>query len=609
MKALSIFLTILSLNSFLVAQKPSVTREPQLVSVFPIGGQQGMSFDVEVRGQSLEGAYGVWFDCENLKAEIKRIEEIELDEANPQEPKDKTATQGYRVWVRVEVVPTSPVGGHSFRLLSAGGVSNPLTLRVYAEPVVAEVGVPHQLPGDAQTLRFPGVVSGRISKMGEVDLYAVDTLAGQELLFEALAGSAVLDPYLTLYESTGSWFDSHRPTRLAFDDEPRFQKKTTNARLTYRFNRKGRYLIAVGTFDGRGGLDYCYQLRIVPLAHSISSEIERESFPKLAHREPQDWREREFGRNLEAERLQILSSRTVRIPNKDKAMTGGGSVGSLSSNRLTSYESHEDGDSSASVPIVTRLREKEPNDTFSQASEVSVPVTIEGTIEHPKDVDFFKFRVKAGERLAFEIETPNAVPPQFNPRLAISDTDGNVILTNIYKTTLEPKTVYTFERAGEYCLQIRDLTFRYGGPDFIYRVLIRPQIAHMGEVKISDDRINLRRGEAKKLSVVTEQEEGFDGEIALAVENLPPGVQSFPATEVEPDRVLPQEDLKKQWFVPKRQRATIVLLTSKEAPLTTQPWFACVTARPIVQGKPGMPVSSRQIPLMVVAEAEGAKWD
>src|SRR5262249_23390654 len=148
--------------------------------------------------------------------------------------------------------------------------------------------------------------------------------------------------YLTLYDSGGSWFDSQRPTRLAFDDEPKFQKKTTDARLTYRFKNQGRYLIAVGTFDGRGGVDYSYQLRIVPLSRATSSKEEREPFPRHAHREPQNWREREFGRNLEPERLQILLSRTVQSPSEENLVTGQGSNGSLSTTRLTSSESHED---------------------------------------------------------------------------------------------------------------------------------------------------------------------------------------------------------------------------------------------------------------------------
>lgn len=42
-------------------------NEPQLVSSFPLGGRQGSSFEIQIRGENLEGSHGVWFDCESLK--------------------------------------------------------------------------------------------------------------------------------------------------------------------------------------------------------------------------------------------------------------------------------------------------------------------------------------------------------------------------------------------------------------------------------------------------------------------------------------------------------------------------------------------------------------
>ena len=99
--------------------------------------------------------------------------------------------------------------------------------------------------------------------------------------------------------------------------------------------------------------------------------------------------------------------------------------------------------------------------------------------------------------------------------------------------SIKAKTVYTFEQAGEYFLQIRDLTTRRAAQHFRYRVLVRPQVPHLGEVAVKMGRgevvenINLRSGETRKLSVVTEPEEGFDGDIALTLENLPAGVQAL----------------------------------------------------------------------------------
>ena len=58
---------------------------------------------------------------------------------------------------------------------------------------------------------------------------------------------------------------------------------------------------------------------------------------------------------------------------------------------------------------------------------------IEGTIERPGDVDSFRFKVRAGQQLAFEIETTDAKPFDFIPRLAVLDGNGEEIVTNFFR--------------------------------------------------------------------------------------------------------------------------------------------------------------------------------
>ena len=248
-----------------------------------------------------------------------------------------------------------------------------------------------------------------------------------------------------------------------------------------------------------------------------------------------------------------------------------------------------------------------------------MPTVLEGATERPGDVDIFKFKVEAGQGLAFEIETPEKGPPFFNPRLGVFDAGDQEFLTNVYKRisrnftfylkTVEPKTIYTFELGGEYYLQVRDVTSRYGNPSFRYRVLIRPQAPHVGDVVVEQKQINLARGGAKKLTVTTDQEEGFAGEIALKVEGLPPGVDAVTGTEVDPDRGPPLDEGHKKRFVPKSQTAVIMLVAGEDAPLTRWPKFIRVVARPVVDGKIGPPLPLEEIPLMVVASRQASSGD
>src|SRR5262245_60153764 len=57
----------------------TATDPPKVTSVFPLGGQQGSTYAAEVRGQNLDKAYTVWFDCEDLRG---RIEKVEPDATN-----------------------------------------------------------------------------------------------------------------------------------------------------------------------------------------------------------------------------------------------------------------------------------------------------------------------------------------------------------------------------------------------------------------------------------------------------------------------------------------------------------------------------------------------
>jgi hypothetical protein len=443
------------------------------------------------------------------------------------------------------------------------------------------------------------VIHGKINQDTELDYYQFEVLAGQELVLEVIPWG--FESELGLYEATGSWFEPNRVRQLALASQDKY---TTAPQLTFRFSKGGRYLARVGFFanvSSQFGPDSSYQLRIA----SAGTVSQREK--RAGPRADSAWRERTFEPRLRPDRLQTLWSRTLEKPQAEASIGEGGSLGvGVDKGALADAKGTDFSVQSA----ILSIKENEPNETADQALALSVPVLIEGAIERPGDVDSFRLKVKDGEKIAFELETPGAVPPFFNPRLGIFGTDGREFLTNIYqrvgrqfqfyRKTVEAKTVYTFELGGELTLQIRDITSRYGDPSFLYRLLIRPQIPHVGELKLQEERVNLGPGEAKKLTVVTDQEEGFTGEIALKVENLPPGVEALPGTEVEPDRGPTPDEGPKERFVAKSQTATILLMASPDAPATELPQFLRIVARPIIEGSPGSPLAVGEVPLMVV---------
>jgi hypothetical protein len=170
---------------------------------------------------------------------------------------------------------------------------------------------------------------------------------------------------------------------------------------------------------------------------------------------------------------------------------------------------------------------------------------------------------------------------------------------------VEPKVVHRFDKAGEYVLHVRDITSRYGDPAYRYRIFVRPQIPHVGEVSLGDvDRVNLVRGGAGRVTFKTTYEEGFTGDVTFLFHGLPDGVQAFPSSPfVEKKDPTEITENPKTVLAPTNE-TTIVLAVSPDAPLTHLPRIVRIECRVLAQGKLGPALLVREIPVMVVAENE-----
>ncbi len=538
---------------------------------------------------NLGEAYAVWSGTPGLKASLRKVEEIAAPEG------EKKAATGslpgphpaasHRALLQVEIDASAKIAVHSLRLVSSAGVSNALKFFVNSESLIAESKDPHDQAHEAQVVNIPCVVAGRISNRGDLDYYAFEVSEGQEIAFRVISSrltrqNARVAAQLALYKVTGSWFDPNRPTQLA--------SSSSRGRFIYKFGQEGRYVVKVSSFLGTGGPDFTYQLRIVPIDVIPKQELRTARLKQFRYATPWDpskWEERAWDRRLEQTRLSALASRAVVTDELEEVVNQDLSV----------------------------LLVKE------NATELKLPALVEGTIEEPGDLHTFKFHVKAGEQLAFELETPDLVPPDFNPHFVILDSDGKELSSNIhrwvsgagneYAKEIQPKTIHAFPRQGAYTLKIGDITSRHGNPHFTYRLLIRPQIPHVGKVELSEDHINLVPGQASKLTIISDLEEGLSGGIVFAVENLPAGVQAFPSSGNKPvlSRGAIVDAGRRELYLPKTEKIVVMLLGSENAPATRMPQMVRVSARPVVEGKLGAPVTVREFPLMVIRPSEGRK--
>lgn len=606
--------------------------EPEAHWIYPLGGRPDTRLKAEVEGRLLQEVHAVWSPETGLKGAILEVRPVSKKEKGSGESAygDKDKGPNQRVDLELEIGPGVPSGVHSLYLVSRRGISNPLSFLVSSDPVMEESEDAGAVDPRPRTVRPPVILNGRISHDGQVDSYALEVTAGEDLAFQLFSPAETFRPILRLHRDGGSWLRGDRPAELEFSHKGSYRPSRAR-RWRHRFDRGGRYLIGVGSVYGKGEPEFVYQLRIAPAQ-------EGSAYGEWPGPEGQaKWSERQYLRELTPLRLRRLRARTVKPAADGLRSRAGPETGKEP--RGTTGTPGSPGPSSGGVnPDPEVFEEQEPNGSLERAPAVSLPALISGSIEAPGDVDFFRFRLAAGQTLVFEVETPRVAPPAFSPSLKVLDSAGHPLFDNKHRKialtrqdpiflvellklhlpdrgscgigslaffeSLEAKMVAEFGVAGEYILQVGDLTSQQGRSDHAYRVLVRPGIPHVGDLELEGDRINLRRGQVRTLKVTTGLEEGYSGQVALSLEGLPPGVESLTGTEAEPPSPIGPTSESRKSFLGFSERAVILLRADEQAPLTDLPARVRVWARPAVDNRLGARLPVGEIPLMVIGSPE-----
>src|SRR5262245_27409223 len=543
--------------------------DPRASSIECFTGQRGTTFVATVRGTGLTGATAVSVGNAPFSATVTGVET-----EPPAEGRNRSASDLVRL--RVEVKPDARTGRYPIRLITRNGFSNALPLQIVDFPVLTEPAGTHETQESSVAIaQLPAVYNGRLARKGETDYYSFHADAGQVLTFEvisgfpqiAAAGSAAtvpnFDPALTIYEPAGSWLDAKRLKRVAYNDEPVWVfGKATDAQLAHRFAKAGEYLLRIEAFAGQGGPDYSYQLQVRPgtLAQEV---VEAE----------EGWSERGWSRRLGAERLHILAKR---------------------------------GGKETKMPPVETYRAGPEPVLFK------IPGTLEGTLTDPGTVHRARFHLDRPADIAIEIETPEAAPPFFNPIFRILNGAGQEVASSIMAgkgactgaltKSMQSKTILPLRDLGDYTIEIRDASADFAGANFRYRVQVRPQVPHVGQVRIDSDTLNLTQGQAKTIRVAFDREEDYRGAVMVAAESMPPGVSAVAGADFEPDHDPPSTIGKRERYTPRTERVVVVVTAAPDAQVATQPQEVRLVVRPLVDGKPGDILATKTFPMMVLAK-------
>ena len=314
----------------------------------------------------------------------------------------------------------------------------------------------------------------------------------------------------------------------------------------------------------KAGPDYSYELKIAPGA------LPQDQAPRRGG----GWDERDWTRRLDAARLSQLEKRG----GKDRPQP--------------SIETYRAGPE----PVIFKI-----------------PGTLEGALAQPGETHRARFHLDKPADIAIEIETPAAAPPYFNPIFRLLNNAGEEVASNIFAgkgactgamtKSMQSKTILPLRDTGDYTLEIRDATADLAGADFQYRVQVRPQVPHVGQVKVDADAMNLAQGEAKMIRVAFDREEDYRGAVTVAAESLPARClrrsrRRFRTGQGSAARHWQARTLHAAY----RPRSGGAHRRRRRCQSPREPQDVRLVVRPLVDGKPGEVLWSKTIPMMVLAK-------
>ena len=488
-----------------VAAKDEVKNNPpQISSVFPQGARCGSQLEVTLSGQNLSRTTRIIFNEPGVTARLLK-------------------TANTKIWVTFEVAPHASIGPHYFRLVTPRGSSNLMIFRV-GELLETEEAEPNDTFVKANRIQAPVTINARMAMDEDIDMYRFRAEAGARLIFDLLAArnGAGGDLAMTLLDARGHLV-KHSEDHFIWDPF-----------ISFTFKETGEYFLAIRPLDGRGSPDFAYQLTIRPgpyLASIFPLGAQQGTSPELLVRgellagAKRIEVERSLGQVLEVAALSsAVDAASVRVKVAQDAPLG-------------VHHLHLWTPAGRSNPIkffvgnLPELNEAEPNDAPDQLQRVNLPATINGRIERKGDRDRFAFTAGAGEQLVFEVKAEELGSP-LDTHMTLSDSKGSELASNddadpSNRLNRDARLEFTFKEAGAYALAIRDLA-RLGGPDYGYRLTIRKPAPNF-TLSFDTDRPIVERGGTGTLKITAKRWEGFDGEIALQVLDLPKTISASPA--------------------------------------------------------------------------------
>lgn len=477
----------------------SAFAQPKITSLSPDWIQRGATLTVTLAGENLSSVTGLVFSGESglsgsIIVETSPPPAITIESAakaittTAASPRDRNKS----IQARLTAAADAPLGLREVRVLGPNGISSPLPLTVAAVPEVAEIE-PNNSIEQAQMIPVPSAVAGVIQAATELDYFRFKAKKGDQLVLEVVAQrtGSPLDSTLALLDAKGR--------ELARDEDAR----GFDSLLEFTAPEDGEYLAQLRDFQYRGGGDYKYRLfvSVMPYVDYI--------FP-FGGQSGKPVEISVTGKNLTGAEKMTL--------NIDAKAPRGRQEIRLNTPRGLSNPIQFD------VQDLPEITEAEPNNVATNAQSVTTPVMINGRIGATNDLDRFKFKSAADQKLVCAVEARRFGSP-LDAMLAVY-TGETLVAQNNGAEAADARIEFEAKKDMEYTVVLRDLTGR-GGANFAYRLAIRPPTAAAPSfvARYFPDEVRLHRGGRTRVRCEVVRQ-GFDGPVRFTATDLPPGVSA-----------------------------------------------------------------------------------
>lgn len=468
-------LTVLAVAASLVGASASLAAPPKLNFLFPAGAQRGQAVEVTATGSFDVWPVSAWVDRPGVTVTAKPDKgQLTINVAADAEPGP--------VWIRLH----NREGATALKPFFIGSL-----------PEVLEAE-PNDDPAKPQVLQSATVISGRLGKREDVDLYAIPLRRGDTLVASLVAN-------FRLGSGVDCVLQVCSPQRFILDQND--DAVGIDPRIVFQAPADGVYLVRVFgfpetpdssiAFAGNDAFVYRLTLTTGPFVdHCLPLAVTR-------------------GQPTEM----VLSG--SNIPSADQRFTVPGAS--------TSWLQVARGQIAPAfrIPVIDGPSLVEASDTRRDKPQaVTLPATITGVLAEARDEDAYVFSGRKGEAVSFELES-DSLGFLLDGVLTVVDAAGKVLAeADDAQRNRDPRLTFTPAADGEYRIVVGDV-YGHGGPRYVYRLTARPPTPSY-TLQAPGDTFAVKPGETVELTLAVNRQDGFAREIEISAVGLPAGVSAEP---------------------------------------------------------------------------------